>query len=96
MKLELNDLKTVIVVVGATVAAMVYFVPDKVFRAETTEIVKQVGENTARLNGIDVAYLQKRLDYLKAKYGHTSCYSMPDPDKGECLWLKDALARFGK
>ena len=96
MKLELNDTKLIIGLVLATVAAMVYFVPDKIFRAETTEIVKRVDENEARLNGIDVAYLQKRLDYLKAKYGHTNCYSMPEPDKGECLWLKDALARFGK
>ncbi len=96
MKIELNDTKLIIGLIVATVAAMVYFVPDKIFRAETTEIIKQVDENTARLNGIDVAYLQKRLDYLKAKYGHTDCYRMPEPDQGECLWLKDALARFGK
>ena len=96
MKIELNDTKLIIGLIVATVAAMVYFVPDKVFRAETTEIIQKVAENEARLDGIDVAYLQKRLDYLRAKYGHTDCYKMHEPDQGECLWLKDALARFGK
>lgn len=95
MKLDLSDVKTLIVVIAATAGAILYFVPDKIFRAEVVEIVKRVDANEVRLDGIDTAYLQKRLDELQAKYGHTNCYQMPDPDKSDCLWIKDALARFG-
>jgi len=103
LKIELNDTKLIIGLIVATVAAMVYFVPakafdracDTIFKADEV-LAERVMEVETRLDGIDTGYLKKSLDELPAKYGHTNCYQMPQPDQNDCLWIKDALARLGK
>ena len=90
-----KDISIAIALVAATVGAVTYFTPIRVFNAQCVEFQQEIDTLETRLDGIDTAYLKKRLDELAAKYGHYNCYAMTEPDKGECIWLKDALARFG-
>ena len=90
-----RDITVAIALIGATVGAVTYFTPVKAFDAKCVEFTERLDTHETRLDGIDTAYLKKRLAELQAKYGHTNCFRMPQPDKGDCLWIKDALARFG-
>jgi len=93
--MDWKNISVAIALVAATVGAVTYFTPIRVFNAQCIEFQQAIDEVEGRLDGIDTAYLRKRLNELQAKYGHTNCYAMPEPDRGECIWLKDALARFG-
>jgi len=90
-----QDVLVLIGVATATAGAVTYFTPIKVFDTACAEFTSRLNNHEARLDGIDTAYLKKRLDELEAKYGHIKCYLMPKPDQDECIWLKDALSRFG-
>ena len=90
-----RDITVAIALIGATVGAVTYFTPVKAFDAKCVEFTKILNDHEARLDGIDVAYLKKRLAQLEVKYGHTRCYQMSETDKTDCEWIKDALARFG-
>lgn len=44
-----------------------------------------------RLNAVSVQPLRKQLRELEAKYGHTDCSKMQQPDRDRCYWLKDTI-----
>lgn len=93
--MDWKNISVAIALIAATVGAVTYFTPLKMFEASCVEFKADIEEIEERLAGIDVAYLCKRLARLHQKYNHTNCWQMPEPDKSDCEWLKESIARYG-